>query len=124
MILLLTPKVARSFRFVSAAPVVASGCIWWYQLGANTVGETYCVKGNITSITSDIGNPFSTRIYFENLLIPESAAGRPTPFYFVVDTCYPDLEVNECVVAAGTVQIDDNGEYFIWIHGDLQTCRP
>ena len=88
------------------------------------IGEVYCVQGNITSITGDGENSFTTRMYFENLLIPASAAGRPTPFYFVEDTHHPDVGVHECVVAAGTVEINDDGEYFILIDGDLQTCRP
>lgn len=88
------------------------------------IGEVYCVQGNIASITDDSGNSFTTRIYFENLLIPAFAAGRPTPFYFIDDTYYSNIGVNECVVATGTVQIDNDGEYFISIDGDLRTCSP
>lgn len=123
MILLTTPGVARSFSSVTAAPAAEPRCIWWHQLRSNMIGEVYCVRGNMTSITGDSEDSF-TRIHFENLLIPPSAAGRPTPFYFVDDTYHPDIGVHECVVAAGTVQMSDDGEYFIWINGDLQTCNP
>ena len=124
MILLTFPTVARSFSSVTAAPAAEPRCIWWYQLHSNMIGEVYCIQGNITSITGDSENSFTTRIYFENLLIPPSVAGRPTPFYFVDDTYYPDIGVNECVVAAGTVQTNNDGEYFILINGDLQICSP
>jgi hypothetical protein len=124
MILLMTPKIAVSFSSVTAAPVAEPRCIWWYQLRSNMIGEVYCVQSNITSITRNSENSFTTRIYFENLLIPPSAAGRPTPFYFVDDTYHLDIGVHECVVAAGTVQISNDGEYFILNKGALQTCSP
>jgi hypothetical protein len=124
MILLITTQGAGSSSSVTAAPAAAPGCIWWYQLRSNMIGEAYCVKGNITSITRDSENSSATRIYFENLLVPASAAGRPIPFYFVDDIYYPNMGGNECVGAAGTVQINNDGEYFISIHGDLKTCSP
>jgi hypothetical protein len=124
MILLTTPKVARSFSSVTAASAAEPRCIWWYQLRSNMIGEVYCVQGTITSITGDSENSFATRMYFESLLIPPSAAGRPTPFYFVENTYQPDIGVNECVAASGTVQISNAGEYFILMDSDLQTCSP
>ena len=124
MILLTIIQVTAILGYVTPVQAASPSCIWWYQLRSNMIGEEYCVQGNITSVTGDSEDSFTTRIYFESLLMPPSAAGRPTPFYFVDDTYHPDIGVNECVVAAGTVQMSDDGEYFIWINGDLQTCNP
>lgn len=124
MILLTAPIVAGSFTSVRAAPAAEPRCIRWDQIRSSMIGEVYCVQGNITSITGDSENSFTNRIYFENLLIPPSAAGRPTPFYFLDDTYYPNIGVHDCIGAAGTVQINNEGEYFIVIHGDLETCGP
>jgi hypothetical protein len=86
------------------------------------IGEAYCVQGNITSITGNSENSRTTRIYFEHLLMPASAAGRPPTFYFGDDTYYQNIGVNECVVATGTVRVNSDGEYFILINGDLKPC--
>ena len=88
------------------------------------IGEEYCVQGIVTSITRDNGTRFTTRMYFENLMVPPSATGRPTPFYFVDDVYDPVIGVNDCVGAVGTLQMNNDGEYFIWIEGDLETCSP
>jgi hypothetical protein len=124
MMLLTTPIVVGSFTSVRAAPAAKPRCIRWDQIRSSMIGEVYCVQGNITSITGNGENSITNRIYFENLLIPPSAAGRPTPFYFVDDTYYPNIGVHDCIGAAGTVQINNEGEYFIVIHGDLETCGP
>ena len=122
IILLTAVKVAGFFSTVLPVQAAAPRCIWWYQLRSHMLGETYCVQGNVTSITGNSETSPTTRIYFEHLLIPASAAGRPPTFYFVDDTYYNGIGVNNCVVATGTVRMNDDGEYFMLINGDLETC--
>ena len=101
------------------------GCLWWYELRADLVGNDVCVLGLISSIVSNDPNSSVVRIYLKADL-PRGYSrkiGAPKGFYFFDEAySYTDLRIDDCVTASGILGINNDGILFIRLDGSLEKC--
>lgn len=100
-------------------------CLEWFRLSESLTGKSTCVYGSITSITGNTETSPITRIYLRSGLPDgfEWTDGSPTVFYFVDEAYYyNDIAEGDCVAATGTISINDSGDLFMRIEGNLKTC--
>ena len=100
-------------------------CTWWNDIREDNLGEMVCVQGLADGITGNDANSDKLRVYFRNL--PAGYVwtnGTPASFYLVDEThYYTDLSVGDCVFATGKISINEQGDLFMRINGNLQKCQ-
>ena len=100
-------------------------CTWWNDIREDNLGEMVCVQGLADGITGNDANSDKLRVYFRNL--PAGYVwtnGTPASFYLVDEThYYTDLSVGDCVSATGKISINEQGDLFMRINGNLQKCQ-
>lgn len=101
------------------------GCVLWYELRNNLVGDNVCVVGYIKAMVSDDSNSEVVRIYLKPNL-PRGYIrkfGAPKDFYFFDDSfSYTDLRIDDCITASGVLSINEHGILFMRLDGNLQKC--
>jgi hypothetical protein len=101
------------------------GCLQWYELQNDLVGDNVCVLGNIEALVTNDLNSSVVRIYL-NTDLPQGyrrKIGAPKGFYFFDESySYTDLRIDDCVTASGILSINQDGILFMRLDGDLQKC--
>lgn len=101
------------------------GCVLWYELLDNLVGDDVCVVGYVKAMVSDDSNGDVVRIYLKPDL-PRGfirRVGAPKDFYFFDDSfSYTDLKIDDCITASGQLSINEHGILFMRLDGNLQNC--
>lgn len=101
------------------------GCLWWYELRDNLIGNKVCVRGYIRGMVGNAPNSDAVRIYLKATL-PRGyrrATGAPKAFYFFDDSySYPDIRIDDCITASGILGINNDGIHFMRLDGNLQKC--
>jgi hypothetical protein len=101
------------------------GCLWWYELHNDLVGNNVCVLGNIKAMVASDPNSSVVRIYLKADL-PKGYSrktGAPKDFYFFDDSySYADIRIDDCVTASGILSINEDGILFMRLDGNLQKC--
>ncbi len=101
------------------------GCVYWYELRNDLVGDNVCVRGDIKVMVRDDSKSDVVRIYLEPTL---SRSDRrriraPKDFYlFDESSSYTDLRMGDCVTAGGELGINNDGVLFIRLDGNLEMC--
>lgn len=91
----------------------------WLDLRESRVGETICVKGEVQDIRRNDTTGF--RASFKSGL--QFTDGTPSRFYFIDETYdYANLKVGDCIFAAGTISMSDQGVMFMRVNGNLELC--
>lgn len=101
------------------------GCILWYELRNQLLGEDVCVVGYIKVMVRDDSHGDVVRIYLEPTLSrgDQRRMGAPKDFYFF-DGAFTntDLRIGDCINASGTLSINEHGGLFMRLDGNLQKC--
>ena len=101
------------------------GCVLWYELRNQLVGEDVCVVGHIKVMVRDDPGSEVVRIYLEPTLSrgDQRRMGAPKDFYFFDGAfSHTDLRMGDCISASGTLSINEHGGLFMRLDNNLQKC--
>ena len=131
-----SPIIVTSIPYTSTSPprptltpqppgLNLPGCVLWYELRDNLVGNNVCVQGYIKAMVRDDSKSDVVRIYLKPNL-PQGYRrrfGTPKDFYFFDDSdSYTDLKIDDCIAASGNLSINNDGILFMRLEGNLQKC--